>query len=53
MQLILDKRGWVDRILAQLTLEEKVKLLSGADVWRTHAIPRIGVPQLKVSVLLA
>ncbi|KAL3488710.1 glycoside hydrolase superfamily [Aspergillus germanicus] len=36
-------------ILPQLTLEEKVKLLAGADMWRTNAIPRVGIPQMKTS----
>ncbi|KAL4815733.1 glycoside hydrolase superfamily [Aspergillus spinulosporus] len=37
------------RILPQLTLEEKVKLLAGADMWRTNAIPRLGISQMKCS----
>ncbi|KAL2812455.1 glycoside hydrolase superfamily [Aspergillus cavernicola] len=36
-------------ILPQLTLEEKVKLLAGADMWRTNAIPRVGISQIKTS----
>ena len=48
MQLILDMKTWVESKLAELTLEEKVSLLSGVDVWRTAAIPRLGIPQLKV-----
>ncbi|KAH8588458.1 glycoside hydrolase superfamily [Bisporella sp. PMI_857] len=37
------------RILAQLTLEEKVQLLAGSDLWRTEAIPRVGVSKMKFS----
>ncbi|RDW61743.1 beta-glucosidase H [Aspergillus mulundensis] len=36
-------------MLPQLTLEEKVKLLAGADMWRTNAIPRVGISQMKCS----
>lgn len=37
------------RLVAQLSLEEKVGLLSGSDVWRTMPIERLGVPPIKVS----
>jgi len=37
-----------DALLRQLTLAEKVQLLAGADLWRTAAVPRLGVPYLKV-----
>ena len=40
---------WVNEKLSQLTLEEKANFLSGVDVWRTLAVPRLGIPQLKVS----
>ena len=39
----------VEALLEQLTLEEQVSLLSGADFWRTVAVERLGIPQLKVS----
>ncbi|MFC6802671.1 hypothetical protein ACFQDE_13890 [Deinococcus caeni] len=38
-----------DALLDQLTLEEQVALLSGADAWRTAAVPRLNIPPLKVS----
>lgn len=41
--------SWVETTLAQLTLEEKVSLLSGANFWETVAIERLGVPSVKVS----
>ncbi len=41
--------NWVETTLAQLTLEEKVSLLSGANFWETVAIDRLGVPSVKVS----
>ncbi len=39
----------IARRLATLTLEEKCRLLGGASTWRTHAIPRIGIPAIKMS----
>ncbi|GEM46262.1 beta-glucosidase [Deinococcus cellulosilyticus] len=39
----------VETLLEQLTLEEQVSLLSGADFWRTVAVERLNIPQLKVS----
>lgn len=40
--------AWVDDKLRQLTVEEKAAFLAGVDVWRTLAVPRLGIPQLKV-----
>ncbi|KAF8458664.1 glycosyl hydrolase family 3 C-terminal domain-containing protein [Terfezia claveryi] len=39
---------WVNGKLSQLTLEEKAHFLSGVDIWRTLAVPRLGIPQLKI-----
>lgn len=39
----------IENLLSELTLEEKVKLLAGADTWRTNPIERLGIPTLKVS----
>ena len=39
----------VELLLDQLTLEEQVALLAGADFWRTVPVPRLNVPQLKVT----
>lgn len=36
-------------LLEQLTLEEKVSLLAGADLWYTIPIDRLGIPALKVT----
>ncbi|HVF32076.1 MAG TPA: glycoside hydrolase family 3 C-terminal domain-containing protein [Acidimicrobiales bacterium] len=38
-----------DSLLAQLTVDEKCHLLGGASSWRTHPIPRLGIPELKMS----
>ncbi|OZJ01894.1 hypothetical protein BZG36_05039 [Bifiguratus adelaidae] len=39
----------VTELLANLTLEEKVYLLSGSDNWRTFPVPRLGIPAVKVT----
>jgi beta-glucosidase len=39
----------IDTLLSQLTLDEQVALLAGADFWRTVAIPRLNIPALKVT----
>ncbi|KAK6360605.1 hypothetical protein TWF730_006742 [Orbilia blumenaviensis] len=49
MQLILDSKTWAEQMVKRLTLEEKISLLSGADVWRTTPIPRVGIPALKTT----
>ncbi|MBQ2953737.1 MAG: glycoside hydrolase family 3 C-terminal domain-containing protein [Clostridia bacterium] len=36
-------------LIRQLSLEEKCALLSGADVWHTHAIPRLNIPAMTLS----
>jgi beta-glucosidase len=38
-----------DTLLDQMTLEEQVSLLTGADFWTTVPVPRAGVPAVKVS----
>lgn len=39
----------IDDLLALLTLEEKVSLLAGQDVWRLAGIERLGIPALVTS----
>ena len=39
----------IDDLINNLTLEEKVKMLSGFDAWHTHAIERLNIPSLKMS----
>jgi beta-glucosidase len=44
----LDASGDIEHLLSQLTQEEKVSLLSGADEWHTQGIERLGIGALKV-----
>ncbi|MGI9590946.1 MAG: glycoside hydrolase family 3 N-terminal domain-containing protein, partial [Myxococcota bacterium] len=39
----------VETLLERLTLEEKAALCAGSSMWLTTAIPRLGIPALKVS----
>jgi beta-glucosidase len=39
----------IDDLLEQMTLEEKISMLAGADLWHSVAVPRLRVPQFKVS----
>ncbi|KAI1409254.1 beta-glucosidase [Hypoxylon sp. FL1857] len=39
----------IEDTLFKLTLDEKVELISGADFWHTKAIPRLGIPSLRMS----
>src|SRR5690349_10289886 len=39
----------IERLLEQLTLEEKVAMLAGADTWHTVPVERLGIPALKMS----
>ncbi|MBR6101531.1 MAG: glycoside hydrolase family 3 C-terminal domain-containing protein [Ruminococcus sp.] len=39
----------IDRILSEMTLEEKASLCSGADFWHTKAVERLDLEQIMVS----
>ena len=39
----------IEKLLAELSLDEKVSLVTGADMWRTPPVARLGIPQLKVT----
>ncbi len=39
----------IESLLKDMTLEEKVSLLAGANFWETVPIPRLGIPAIKVS----
>jgi beta-glucosidase len=39
----------IDDLLAKMTLDEKISMLAGADLWHSVAIPRLGIPQFKTT----
>ncbi|MBN1666145.1 MAG: glycoside hydrolase family 3 protein, partial [Anaerolineales bacterium] len=39
----------INDLLQQLTLEEKISLLAGADLWHTVPVERLGIPQIRVT----
>src|SRR5579883_1055344 len=39
----------IDHLLGQMTLQEKVSLLAGANMWETVPIARLGIPAMKVT----
>lgn len=39
----------VDEIVEHLTTDEAILLTAGVGFWHTHAIPRLGIPAIKVS----
>ncbi|TVR75510.1 MAG: beta-glucosidase [Spirochaetaceae bacterium] len=41
--------GTIDELLKALTLAEKASLPAGADMWRTVAVERLGIPSVQVS----
>ena len=42
-------KSYAQHMVKRLTLEEKVLLLTGSDLWRTNAIPRLGISKIKTS----
>lgn len=38
----------VDQVLSELTLEEKIELLSGRDTWSTYPVERLNIPSITV-----
>lgn len=39
----------LDALLADLTIEEKASLTTGASMWTTHAVDRLGIPSITVT----
>ena len=39
----------IDELLAELTLEEKVALTAGEDMWHTPPVDRVGIPRFKMT----
>ena len=49
VQASVDYISKAKSLVAEMTLEEKTKLLSGDGWWRTHAVERVGIPSMSVS----
>ena len=39
----------IEKLLSQMTIAEKVSMLSGLDLWHTKPVERLGIPALKMS----
>jgi beta-glucosidase len=39
----------IDKLVAEMTVEEKAQLTSGEDLWSTFAIERLGIPKVRVT----
>ena len=39
----------IESLIKELTLEEKVSILSGSSAWHTTAIPRLNIPRVKMT----
>ena len=39
----------VDGLLGKMTIEEKVSLLTGEDMWHTRGVERLGVPSIRMT----
>ena len=45
----MEQHDSINSLVSKMTLSEKTSLLSGADKWRTKAIPRVGLAAVTVS----
>lgn len=39
----------IDDLLSQMTLDEKISMFAGADLWHSIPVPRLGIPQFKTT----
>jgi beta-glucosidase len=39
----------IDKVVAQLTLDEKAALSAGVDMWSTASVPRLGIPSVQLT----
>lgn len=39
----------IDAVLDRLSADQSISLIAGVGFWRTHAIPELGIPSIKVS----
>jgi len=43
------KRINIDKVLSELTLVEKISLLTGSDMWHTTPLPDHGIPAVRLT----
>jgi beta-glucosidase len=48
-ELLPDAEARLRELARSLSLEQQIKLLTGADVWSTHALPEIGLKRIVLS----
>ena len=41
----------IPSIVEKLTLEESIALIAGVGFWKTHEVPRLGIPAIKVGLV--
>ena len=39
----------IESLISELTLEEKVSILSGSTAWHTTGVPRLNIPRVKMT----
>lgn len=39
----------IENLITQMTLEEKISMLAGKDLWHTVPVPRLGIPSIRVT----
>jgi len=39
----------IDELLGRMSLEEKVSMLAGSDIWHGTGVPRLGIPPIKMT----
>lgn len=42
-------KALIPEVVEKLTMEEAISLTAGVGFWHTHAVPRLGIPAIKVS----
>jgi hypothetical protein len=45
----MPKRIDIDKVLSELTLVEKISLLTGSDLWHTTPLPDHGIPAVRLT----
>ena len=39
----------IDKLVAEMTPEEKASLTAGRDMWSTNGVPRLGIPPVRLT----